>query len=363
VNSIRWALAIVFLIPFGFGSSAAQFVYTRNVDGQEVSCLNFAFGSDLRDCGLQSPWSTYVFVGTIRAIVPASGDEEELRITPEEVFYGKPPSLLTVLAAQGPCLPKMAVGDRWLFFLKKEFGKPIAMDHYRTLSRPLAQAQKEVETLRRLQTMGDFGILRGTVGQGTDDSTQKLVEGARVVASRTSDHAKFVATTDANGYYEFQPVPVGSYELELDSIPRFWGHAVIKVSRGACWDMTLWRFPHARLSGHVRRSDGTPVSKLQVLIASEDGSFWGAETSDADGRFQNDLMQPGKYIVAIGMPGAPPLKMFGCAGGGCRDQLPEISLYYPGVHNRSSALVITLKDNEKRDNIDFKLSKNVLSAP
>ena len=352
-NSVRWVLAIPLLIFLAFGFAAAQITELREVDGRMIACTRSGLMSDLNDCGTRRDWYAYVFVGSITAIVPANKDEKKLQITPEEVFHGEPPSPLTVLTSQGECLPEMAVGDRWLFFLRQEPGKPIVLD-YAGGSLPMAQAQKQIETLRRLQTMGDFGVLRGSVLR-----ERKPVPGVRVVASGTFDHAQFVATTDAKGHYEFQPLPVGKYELRVDSIGLFYeGDAAIEIGRGACWDLALWKSsetPHAQLSGHVKRSDGTPVSDVPILIVREDGSWFTTEESDADGRFQENSLSPGKYVIGINFPGALPWKVSGCAGA-CKDQIPEASLYYPGMHNRSDALVITLNDNEKRDDIDFSLS-------
>jgi Carboxypeptidase regulatory-like domain len=357
-NCVRWVLAIQLLMFLAFGPAAAQITELREIDGKMIACTRSGLWSDLNDCGTQKDWYAYVFVGSITTIVPANKDEKKLQITPEEVFQGEPMSPLTILTSQGECLPKMAVGDRWLFWLRQEPGKPIVLG-YGGGSLPLAEAEKQIETLRRLQTIGDFGILRGSVLRGASHFERKPVPGMRVVASRTSDRAQFVAITDARGYYEFQPLPVGKYELSADSIGLFYeGDAAIEVSRGACWDVALWKSPeppHTRLSGHVKRSDGAPVSEVPILIVREDGSWFTTEKSDADGHFQEDSLSPGRYIVGINLPGALPWKVYSCAGA-CKSEIPKASLYYPGMHNRSDALVITLNDNEKRDDIDFNLS-------
>lgn len=358
-NSVQWALPVLLLHFFGFGSSAAQIIEIRNVDGKQIECLRSGLMSDLHNCSVRSDWYAYAFVGSISTIVPVSKDEKKLQITPEEVFHGELSSPLMVLTSQGACLPKMKIGDRWLFFLRHEDGKPIVLDYYGNDSLPLTEAQKQVDTLRRLQTIGDFGILRGRVLGGADYGERKSMPGVPVVASRTSDHAQFAATTDANGHYEFQPLPVGKYELRVDSIGLVDdGDAAIEVSHGVCWDIALWKspeMPRARLSGHVRRSDGTPVSDVPILIVSEDGSRFTTTKSDADGSFQENSLSPGRYIVGINLPGALPWKVVSC-GGSCKDQIPKASLYYPGMQNRSDAVVITLNDNEKRDDIDFSLS-------
>ena len=353
-NCVRWVLPIPLLVFSAFGSAAAQITELREIDGKMIACTRSGLMSDLNDCGTRKDWYAYVFVGSITTIVPTNKGEKKLQITPEEVFHGEPLSPLTVITSQGECLPKMAVGDRWLFFLRQEPGKPIVLG-YGGDTLPLAQAQKQIETLRHLQTIGDYGILRGSVLRGADDVKSKPVPGVRVVASRTSDYAQFVATTDAGGNYQFQPLPVGKYELNVDSIGL---KDAIEVDRGACWDMALRKSPeppHALLSGHVKRSDGTPVSGVPILIVREDGSWFTTEKSDADGYFREESLSPGKYIVGINLPGALPWKVYGC-GGACKGDIPSASLYYPGMHTRSGALVITLNDKEQRDDIDFNLS-------
>jgi len=165
---------------------------SREVGGKTIECMHSGLTSDLNDCGFRSDWYAYVFVGSFSAIKPASNDEEILQITPEEIFSGSPSTPLTVLTSQGACLPTFAVGDRWLFYLRKENGKPIVLDYYGNDSRPIDSAQDEIETLRELKTIGEFGIVRGSVQRRVKDGV-KDIPGAQVVASRKSDKARFFA--------------------------------------------------------------------------------------------------------------------------------------------------------------------------
>jgi hypothetical protein len=64
-----------------------------------------------------------------------------------------------VRTSQGACLPKLAVGDYWLFFLRKWNGSSIVLDYYGNDSRTVADAQEKIETLRRLQNIGDLAKL------------------------------------------------------------------------------------------------------------------------------------------------------------------------------------------------------------
>jgi len=199
--------------------------------------------SDLTDCGYQSWRYTYVFVGTISAITPAAGDESELRIVPQEVFSGKPDNPVTVLTSRGLCLPKLTVGDQWLFYLRKESGKPIVLDYYGNQSAPVGKVQAEVATLRRLQKIGDFGIVRGRVVRGKAfDGTP--VPKAHITAGRTGEFTLYSAITDKDGRYEFQPLPPGSYVIKAKASGFYRPHdEAIDLTPGACWDLTPVSFP------------------------------------------------------------------------------------------------------------------------
>jgi hypothetical protein len=331
-------------------AARAQILEFREVGGKSIQCLHTGLTSDLKDCGFKSEWYAYVFVGSISAITSSDKEEKKLEIMPDEIFHGEPPSPLTILTSQGACLPTLAVGDRWLFFLRKENGKPIVLDYYGNDSLPVADAQAQIETLRRLKTIGDLGILRGRVTRGISFEG-KAVPNANVVAHELSDGTRFVTTTDADGRYEFQPLPPGKYKVKVDPIASFQpDDSEIEVNRGGCWDLSLSKYPHARLQGHVQHSDGSPTPGMGVILASEDGSSWSISNADAHGHFHFDSLRPGKYVLGVHLPTAPPWKYGGAGGGG---NPPNASLYYPGVPNRAAALIVTLADDEKRDDIDL----------
>lgn len=344
-NSVRLGIAVLAVVFSGLGTAAAQNVELGDIEGKDLECFHGGGMWDLDDCGFNSESYDYVLVGSISAIVPADKDEKKIQITPEEVFHGEPPAPLTVLTSQGPCEPKFAVGDRWLFVLHQEPGQPIVLDTWAG-SRPVSNAQLQIDILRRLQTIGEFGLVRGKV----ELADSKAVSGAQVVASRKSDHAQFFATTDDDGVFEFEPLSPDKYDLRIDPVGTFRSpDDSVEVARGSCRDVTM--VGGARISGHIRRSDGSPVPGVGVYFMHANG--YNAETSDEKGYFHSDAMRPGKYVVGITPPSVPGAKYAGLVCGGTACPPPIIYLYYPGMPNRSDSLVITLADDEKRDDIDF----------
>ena len=343
----RWAAALVALGFYCCSAAKAQIITVNRVGDKTILCSRSGLSSDLRDCGTQSDWYSYIFVGTISAATAREDGEKELQIIPGEVFKGKPTNPLIVLTSQCACFPEMKAGDQWLFYLRS--GNPIVLDFYGNISGPVADAQQQLDTLRRLETIGDNGILRGRVKQGPYGQGDAIPD-AQVIALRT-DGAKFDASTDSDGRYDFQSLPPGKYDLSVAPIKSFQADdSGIELKSGQCWDLTLSRSPHARLAGHVKRSDGSPAALVPILIANEDGSGYATTESDASGYFQMESMSSGKYVVGINLPGAPPWKYGGC-GGVC--EIPQASLYYSDVRSSSDALVVDLATDEKRDDIDF----------
>jgi Carboxypeptidase regulatory-like domain len=309
--------------------------------------------TDREDCGPHSDWYAYVFVGSISAIHAAAGGEKELVITPEEVFHGVPENPINVLTVRGECLPKLAVGDGWLFSLRKEEGKQPILEYGTFDSGPVADEQSRIETLRRLQQLGDSAILRGRVTREMFGSEDDGVPRARVIARRQSDDALFTSTSGAHGDYEFQPLPPGNYQIDVDPIEAFHpAGSFIELKEGQCWWLSLYNSPEAQIAGHVRRIDGSPVAGATIVLTNADDSLFYTDSTDSDGRFGFDGLDPGEYVAGLRPLGSPPAKIAGCAGG-CADKIPTVSLYYRNETNRSGAFVIKLATDEKREDIDF----------
>ena len=340
------AFAVLTVILCCLGAGTAQ-IFESRADG--TSCMHSGLSSSLKNCDVPA-WYAYAFVGSISAITPIENGESQIQVTPEEIFHGNPGSSVTIQTSQGACLPKLVVGDRWLFFLRDR--APFVLDYYGNDSRPVADAQETLEMLRRLQNIGDLGILRGRVQRGPHSHFLNQGDGAvpntRVIARRTSDNTEFVTKTDEEGRYEFPPVPPGKYKLTADSLDLL--HAdggELSMTRGSCWDLILEapKETDGSISGRIGSPDGKPfVVHPWVQIISVDNDRYMSAYVDADGNFEAKGLEPGRYLVGLGIrPGSGPFS-----------DVPS-AVYYPGVSTKEQAAIIQLHPAEKRSHVDFQL--------
>jgi hypothetical protein len=354
---LRYGLAVLALAFSHASFAPAQVIWINKVGDKTVTCMHSGLSSDLRDCGTRSDWYAYVFVGQISVITASEKDESEIQIRPEEVFLGKPENPMKVLTSQGWCLPNLAVGDRWLFYLRQVDGKPIVLDYYGNDSVPIANAQGEIETLRRLQKIGDFGLLRGQVMQ-REKFDGKVLPNAHVTAIRKEDKRQYSTIAGSDGHYEFEPLPPGEYDLKVAPIgSRTPDDSGITMKGGACWDLTLTRSQHGRIGGKVTYSNGLRAVGIDVALVSSDNQWYTTVQTDEKGGFQFDPQQPGEFVLGFNFPPKSTWVNFG-GGAGAGIGLPPMSWFYPGVPNRSSARVIELKTDEKLDDIRVILPAN-----
>jgi carboxypeptidase family protein len=341
-------LAFVFCCP---AIARAQIITLEKVGDKEFACAHSGLSSSFKDCGVRAGWYTYVFVGVISAVTPVENDENQIQLVPAEVFLGTPATALTVLTSQARCMREFKVGDPWLFFLREEKGKPIVLDYYANDSLPVADAQDQIATLRRLTKIGDLAVLRGRVVRG-ESSDSEVVPNAQIAATRQSDGNQFFCVTGSDGRYEFPPLPPGKYKITVRPVGSYQpDDSEIHLTSGTCRDITLYRSPHAKIGGHVRRSDGTTVANVALVLIESDNSSYETAQTDQDGYFVFDSQQPGKYVLGLNFPANR--EWFDGGGAGDDLTIPPAAMFYPGVANRFNARVIELATDEKLDDLDF----------
>jgi len=364
MRDFRLATLLLPLLAWGT-PSVAQLTPNSKADDNFAECIiSYDGPADQFDCGLDKPNNAYVFVGTITAVRSASEKEKYVEIVPSEVFLGDPGHSITAITSQGSCFEHLEPGQQWLFYLRNIDGK-VLLDYNMQESAPVSEVGPHLETLRRMKNLVGTGLLRGRavrelLASASDDDNQEedanAIRGAHIAVVRKSDQATFSTASGKDGSYEFPPLPVGDYEVEVAPIGSFHPAGMFaEIKEGECRELILSNSSEARISGKVRWPDGKPAVKAGVLLIEADGPTVNSETTNEEGAFEFSEWKPGSYIVGAQRPGAPELKTGSCGGAGCADDLPADLNYFGNTVLRKAALVIKLGVDEKRDDVEIVL--------
>jgi hypothetical protein len=343
----RSAFALVLFLAATTSHLAGQIVELREYRGKTITCAVSGLVPWGSPCGTDGDYA-YVFVGSVLSTIEISEMEKRVEITPHEIFLGDPPNQLVATTSQGACLPEIVPGDQWLFYLRRDektneltlgYGDPIG---------PIADAQANINRLRRLAAMSGKGLITGFIQEAVhgDGETEYIpVSNHKVTAKREPDGTEYSTLTDDDGMFEFEPLPAGTYDLTANTEPGLWsaGGPITVTSHGCTLNEFQLRVD-GTISGHVRSSDGKPLKwHPWIQVVSEDGSHSESAHVEEDGHYEVRGLEPDVYLVGIGIQAAP-----GTAEWGSR-------IYYPGVHTKENATPIKIGRAEKRTDIDLLL--------
>jgi hypothetical protein len=269
----------------------------------------------------------------------------------EEIFLGDPATELTARTNQGPCLPEIQPGDKWLFYLRRDEKSHELVLHYGSPSRLIGAAGKDVDRLRRLAAMHETGLVLGYLSReirevdpdGLRWSRYEAAPRHKVILQGQPDGVEHSAFSDENGVFEFAPLKAGSYRLSTNTTPGLWAEeGPVKVRPRSCTRFDFELKVDASISGRVRSADGLPFeTPPEVDIVAEDGSHSHSVWADESGHFEARGLEPARYLVGIGIgeePGSPEWRN---------------RVYYPGVRTKEQATVIRLGEGETRAIVDF----------
>jgi Carboxypeptidase regulatory-like domain len=352
----RAALILSFSAVLGIAHASGQIIELREYHGKTISCVVSGLRGWGTPCGIDGGY-TYVFVGSVLSVNEISSSEKRLQLLPEEVFLGAPASQLTAVTSQGDCLPDIAMGDHWLFYLRRdEKSHELRLD-YGSPSKPVQDAQPEIATLRRLMAMTDSGLIKGSLwrnierrdSHGTSDTTSVPIPNHKITLTRDDTGVEYSTVSDSDGNYEVDPLPVGSYRISTNTAVGLWaedGPAIVKAKSCTAFHFELR--PDGIVAGHVRSASGKRFGVHPwVDLVAVDGSRSQSVYVDDDGYFEARGLEPGRYFVGIGIAsqsGTPEWKS---------------RVYYPGVRIKEQATVVELGDSEKRTNLDFLVPDSV----
>jgi hypothetical protein len=346
----KWRLCIlvVLAVTYALPNLSAAVTEMREYHGKKFACVHSGIQAFGMGCGIER--FAQVFTGTVISAVEISDRDKRLKLAPEEVFLGDPASEVTAITDQA-CLPtEIKAGDKWLFYLHRDKKTNELILSYGGPSKPLAEAQQDVATLRHLARLTDSGIFTGNVIRSVSVVPFKSapVPNRKIIAKRVSDGSEYSTLTDGNGHYELE-LPPDSYHLTANAELGLWGpEGETFVWKRNCTNVNFLLHTDGRLSGRVTSAAGRPAKYVQVAIVpvSPIGPQFTVVT-DEQGRFEVGGRQPGSYLVGVGL-----LAQY---------DSPEWQsrVYYPGVSTREEAKTIELGEGERRNDIDFKLPTSI----
>jgi len=323
----------IFTLPFIALPLCAQMVEMREYRGRNVQCVHSGYyPTNGTECGTQH--YARVFSGMVESASDIGETDKMLRLVPDEVFLGDPATEVTALVNQACLRREISSGEKWLFYLYRDPRTNMLVLPYDSPSKPLAEAKKDIATLRHLSKLSDTGIITGSAGRPNH----------KVVATRVSDGKEFPVFTNADGDFELELAP-GMYRVSANTTQGLWGpESVPTVSNHGCVHVSFWLHVDGRIAGSVTTADGKPAGYVKVAIvpvSAPDRSF--TVLTDSQGHFEVGGREPGKYLVGVGLLAAANSAEW--AG----------RVYYPGVRTQEQAKVVELGEGEWRTDVSFKL--------
>ena len=342
---VKWAVAVLIVVPAGRCAASAQIVEGRQYKGHDVTCVHSGIvRTNGLDCGTEG--YVRVFTGTVKSAFDIGETDKLLQLIPDEVFLGDPASEVMAVTNQACLHHEIVAGQRWLFYLHRNTKTNGLVLGYDSPSEPIADAQDDIARLRHLRTLGDSGLLVGTLTRIVSKNPWKFsrVPNRKIVVRRASDGAELTSETDGNGHYELE-VPPNSYSVSANSAEGLWAPETnTSVRKGSCVAVGFLLHTDGRISGTVTTSDGKPAryAQIQIVPVSAEDQFF-TVTAGADGRFEVGGREAGRYLIGAGVAAKASTVQW------------QPSTYYPGVPNKEQANTIELSEGHWHADIKIKL--------
>jgi hypothetical protein len=232
-----------------------------------------------------------------------------------------------------------------------------------TRTRLVREAEEDLAFLRTLPKRGSGGTLYGVVNQYAGDMEHGPFESkgpmAGIKVTIQGLGARHELFTDNHGQYRINGLAPGDYDVRLelppnlastssgDTVDRFGsysGHKKTKVFDRGCTENSFTVQSNGRISGRITDAEGKPAKEMKVdLVKADDPEKGWAAWTDANGKYEFRMVQPGRYFLGINLEWAPD------------DKYPYPRMYYPAVAEETSAKVLLVGDGEKLVDLDLAL--------
>jgi len=190
-------------------------------------------------------------------------------------------------------------------------------------------------------------VFAGTVnGVVTDAKSGAALEGVTVLFfSQTGDSTNFSGVSGSDGSYTITGVADGSYNVMVENIgyETFSGTVTVAGDNATTLNIALKHLPgQGVLSGKVvYKDDNTPAAGLMVALIGKNGEYTKVLT-DAAGNYSASVAT-GDYQIVCQL---------------VNNKGMTYSLYYDNVATLKDAKLVTVPENGKVENINFKMPKD-----
>jgi hypothetical protein len=350
-------MIVLFSCVLSTCSLEAQIILQKEVNGETIYCGMSGLFSTASDCGIESDFYRYIFIGTISSITNAEKDEKLLKLEVDELFAGEPSKFVTALTNQARCGPELRVGDKWLFSLYERDGQLIA-DVFANENAPVQSKAVRIKLFRKLKGLDNAGILRGTVISNSfhNNSEDIPLSNVQLTVTNLNDGQAFHTRSDAAGKYEFPVLPVGEYSFTgLTAKHQKLDNSKIIIKPGSCRKEILDSDTRSFIHGYVNDSHGKPIvdAKLALIYLKEDGSFDMFRTTETDknGYYYFAVLSPGKYLLAMNPADAPEFEKTN--EGNDNLEITPALLYYKNETERTKAQIMQVEADKYFENVNF----------
>lgn len=187
-------------------------------------------------------------------------------------------------------------------------------------------------------------------------------DGGRVMTFQNAQGA--VTLTGPDGRFRLEEprtVPFRLY-LELEGYVKQTASRVFELKPGeSATPVALELDPESQIAGRVFDEEtGKPVSGLTVVLWRESGLSSGSGRTDAEGRFLIRSVPPDEYRLSVLASEQPAVKPAPKAAAGAASAYPFT--WFPGVIERSGALILQVPSGAQLSGYDFHLKKSTVLA-
>lgn len=316
-----------------------------------------------------------VLLGTVLAVadLPSSGDDDFLtrrmaRIRVDESFAGVPPQVreVDVLtgAGGGDCGIRFKAGEVYLIdAFVGEDGKFHA--GICSSTRKIDEAGVALRILRQQRDGQHLPSLAGRIAQYDRNFDGPLGRHApkslpnTLVRVKAEDGRVYETRADADGLYAFFSLPPGRYRFAPDLPPGttlswYFGSDEPLMPfelRGGCQEENIDVFAVGSIQGRVLDSSNNllPHAFVYIIPAEEKvlreerQMYW---ESQGERRFFKFVhIPPGRYLIVVNPDDSR------------NPDFPYARTFYPGVHEREAASVITVRPGEEVKDADIRLDQ------